>query len=276
MKKLIVGSLLSVAALANQPALKIDTHTASEAGFVVNSHLIQGEREAILVDAQFTRSEAKKVVDLIKKSKKTLTTIFITHGHPDHYFGLEIIAKAFPKAKVLGAPGTIADIKATAQGKIDYWGKIYKDDLTKTIPKVNEFTGKTLQLEKETIEIVELGAGESEHASVLYVPSLKALIAGDMISGDVHLWLAENRPAGWLENLGQIRKDLKVEAVYSGHGKSGDQSLLDVNEGYINHFVNVTKAKATKKEAADEINKKYGTYLLPIILDLSLDAAGKK
>ena len=63
--------------------LKIETYTASEAGFVVNSHLIEGTKEAILVDAQFTESDAKKAVEMVRRSGKALTCKISSDGsHP--------------------------------------------------------------------------------------------------------------------------------------------------------------------------------------------------
>lgn len=199
MKLLALALVASTAAMAAN--LKITTHTAGDAGFVVNSNLISGEKEAILVDAQFTNSEAKKVVELVKKSGKRLSTIFVTHAHPDHYFGLEVLKKAFPKAKILAAAETIAEIKATSQGKLDYWTKAYGKEMPSKVVLPSEVQGDSLSVDGEKIQLVKLGPGESETATALYVPSLKTLLAGDLAFGNVHLWLAENRPDAWVASL---------------------------------------------------------------------------
>ena len=69
--------------------------------------------EAILVDAQFGKSQAEKVVEKIRASGKKLTTIYISHGDPDYYFGLETIKAVFPDAKVVATPPTVDHIKET-------------------------------------------------------------------------------------------------------------------------------------------------------------------
>lgn len=276
MKTGILSQLISVALLAATiqatPAVEISSFTANEAGFSVNSHLIEGQKEAILVDAQFTRSQAKEVVKKVKATGKTLTTIFITHAHPDHYFGLEILKKEFPKAEVFAAPETVKEIEATGKGKLDYWKGIYKEDLTDTVPIVQAFSGNHLKVENETIELVKLGKGESETATVLYVPSKKALLTGDMAYGNVHLWLAEDRPNEWLANLRDIKKTLNIEKVYSGHGQNGSRELLEVNAGYIRDFIQATEKPTTVEAAKAKMVERYKGYLLPIILDLSLSA----
>lgn len=53
----------------------------------MNSYLVLGDKEALVVDGQFFKADATKVVDLIKASGKTLTAVFLTHAHPDHYYG---------------------------------------------------------------------------------------------------------------------------------------------------------------------------------------------
>jgi len=89
-------------AAAAQPALTLDVYNpGTSAIFPVSSVLVSGEKEAILVDAQFGKSQAEQLVEKIRASGKQLTTIYISHGDPDYYFGLDTLTQAFPKAKVL-------------------------------------------------------------------------------------------------------------------------------------------------------------------------------
>src|ERR1043165_1257306 len=96
--------------------------TASPGGFLVNSTLVAGEKEAVLIDAQFDLADAHRLIAAILESKKTLTTVYITHGHPDHYFGLAAIKQAFAKAKLVPHPAALAEIKKTWQAKLKQWG----------------------------------------------------------------------------------------------------------------------------------------------------------
>jgi glyoxylase-like metal-dependent hydrolase (beta-lactamase superfamily II) len=102
------------------PAATLDAkvYTASPEGFLVNSTLVTGAKDAILIDAQFTLADAHRVVAWVIESKKNLTHVYITHSHPDHYFGLEVIKQAFPKAKIVALPATVARIKKTAKAKL--------------------------------------------------------------------------------------------------------------------------------------------------------------
>ncbi len=279
MKNWILTNIITTVALATSatatPELKVTSITANESGFSVNSHLIEGQKELILIDGQFTRSQAREVVSKVKSTGKKLTTIFVTHAHPDHYFGVEILKKEFPQVKVLAAPETVKEIEATGKGKLDYWKGIYKEDLTDTVPVVTAFNGKVLMLDNQAIEIMKIGKGESETSSALYIASLKALFTGDMAYGNVHLWLAENRPSEWISNLSEMKKSLNIEKVYTGHGTNGTAEILDVNARYIQDFMQATELPTTAEKAKAKMLSKYGKYLLPVILDLSLGARVK-
>lgn len=250
-------------------ALTVQTFTASEPGFLVNSHLILGSKDAILVDAQFTRSEAKKVAALVKESGHNLTTIFVTHGHPDHYFGLEVLKAEFPSAKLLTSPGSLADMQATAKGKQEYWKGIYKEDLLDQVVFPEAFSGEELDLEGQKIKILPLKEGESSHASVLYIPSTKALFTGDAVYSGVHLWLAEQHVDGWIKTLDELGK-LNIATVYPGHGPVGNKDLLKANTAYIKAFQNAVKNSKTKADAVAKLTKLYPDAKLPIILDISV------
>lgn len=252
--------------------LAIETYTASAAGLLVNSHLVKGEREAILVDAQFTRSEAGRLVEQVRASGRRLKTIFVTHAHPDHYLGLEVLQKAFPDARIVTTPEVIADIVATAPAKIEYWKAVYKDDLADAFVRPVPVTPDDLRLEGIPLEMIPVDHGESEHAVALYVPTLGALVSGDLVYGDVHLWLAEGRADGWLRNLSSVgRRDIR--RVLSGHGVSGGPELLDANREYIEAFVHATESGETREAAVAAMAARYPGYALPVVLDLSVGAA---
>ena len=90
--------------------------------FSVSSVLIEGRHDAILVDAQFGASDARKLVERIRASGKQLTTIYISHGDPDYYFGLATVQDAFPQARIVATAQTVAHIRQTQAGKLAYWG----------------------------------------------------------------------------------------------------------------------------------------------------------
>src|SRR4051812_14491810 len=95
-----------------QTKLDLRVHTGhGQVGYDVNSTLICGEKDMIVIDPQFSLSEAHKLAAEILESKKNLTTIYITHPHPDHLFGLAVLHQAFPQAKILALPATVAGAK---------------------------------------------------------------------------------------------------------------------------------------------------------------------
>lgn len=268
----IAATLVNATACATyKPAksLEIQTHTAKDSGFVVNSHLILGQKEAILIDSQFTREEAGKVVEMIKNSGRKLKEIYITHGHPDHYFGLEILSKNFPTARILARKKVIEVIKETGPGKLSYWKGLYGDALTDKIVMPIAFEGDSLTLDGQKIQILNLGAGESGHDTAIYIPQSKSLISGDAVYSKVHLWLAEERPENWMANLIDLNK-LEVNKVYPGHGPVGDKNLLTVNMKYIQDFKKSLIESNDLTEVKGEMISKYPDYQLPIILELSL------
>jgi glyoxylase-like metal-dependent hydrolase (beta-lactamase superfamily II) len=278
MKKLMI-TILGVAAAfsyaggsAKATVLPIETYTAVDAGFAVNSHLILGQKEAILVDAQFTRSEARKVADKIRQSGRTLKQIFITHGHPDHYFGLETLLAQFPTAQAITTPEVLADIRATAQGKLDYWKPIYKDEVPDKIVMPVSTDASALTLDGQRLEIVKVGPGESEHLAMLYLPGSGALLSGDLAYHQVHLWLAENRPEAWLSNLDEVRRIGGLRAVYPGHGATHDVAILDEDRAYIESFVAITRESKDKAAALKALEQRYPNYRLPVIAELSVAA----
>ena len=122
---LAAAAFATATAGATAAPLTLEVFNPGEAAiFPVASVLVKGEKDAVLVDAQFSRTEAEKLAAQIKASGKRLTTIYVSHGDPDFYFGLDVLKAAFPQARIVARGTTIAAMEKKAQAKVTYWGPI--------------------------------------------------------------------------------------------------------------------------------------------------------
>src|SRR3954469_25695275 len=140
-------------------ALQLETHTASPEAFSVTSTIVSGEHEALLVDAQFALPEAAALAERIRATGKELTTIYVTHWHPDHYFGLPAVLAEFPNARVVTLPENVERIRASVAGKVAQWkplvGALIPDE-----PVIPQPLDGELELEGERLPIVLVGQGD--------------------------------------------------------------------------------------------------------------------
>lgn len=211
-----LGLLAAAGAALAQP-LTLDTYNPREtAVFPVSSTLISGEKDAILVDAQFSNREAQALVERIRASGKRLTTIFISHGDPDFYFGLDVLTRAYPEAKVLATPATVAYIEKTRAPKLAYWGPILKDSAPARTLVPEALQGNQLELEGQRIDVV---GHDLQHTS-LWIPSIKAVVGGVLTSANIHLWVADAQSAtarqNWLKSLDELEA-LQPTTLIPGH-----------------------------------------------------------
>ena len=102
-------------------SLKYRIFLHSYLGFNSNSTLIYGEKDAVLVDASQLLSDSYKMAGEILRMRVNLTHIYVSHFHPDHHFGLQVLHFAFPNAKIVALPLSVTDIVFTSSDKVDMW-----------------------------------------------------------------------------------------------------------------------------------------------------------
>lgn len=232
---------------------------AGEKGFYRAPVLISGTSEALLIDGGFTYPDGRAVVEAIKATGKKLSTIYISQSDPDYYFSLKPIKEAFPDARVLAAPETVAAIKANVEKKLAAWGPQLKENGPQTLADVvipDAFDGKTLTLDGETIEIIN--AEGLANRRYLFVPSLNAVFGGVLIFAGVHVWTADTQAKeqrlAWLATLDKIaaRKPTIVVAGHMTPESATDLSGIAHTKAYLLAFEEeLAKAKdsATLKAA---------------------------
>lgn len=266
------ASLLTLATTAMAQPLTLDVYNPGDkAVFAVTSTLISGERDVILVDAQFSTREAQELVERIQASGKNLTTIFISHGDPDFYFGLDTLTRAFPKAKVLATAETIAYIEKSRAPKLAYWGPILKDTAPARTVVPHALQGDHLMLEGQRLELV---GHDPKHTS-LWIPSIKAVVGGVLTYANIHPWIADAQTPQarqtWLKSLDELEA-LQPKTLVPGHFMG--QAKLNLDDlRFTRNYLNDLEAalpKAKNSQALIEAMKaKYPDLLDASSLELS-------
>jgi glyoxylase-like metal-dependent hydrolase (beta-lactamase superfamily II) len=270
----LATAALAFAAHASAADLTLDVYNPGEAAiFPVTSVLVSGAKDAILVDAQFGKGQAEQLVQKIRASGKHLTTIYISHGDPDYYFGLDTLTAAFPDAKVLAPQPVVDHINATVAGKLEFWGpKMGADKPAKTIvPQVLQ--GHSLTLEGKQLDVIGLDGPQPDRSFVW----IKAVVGGVVVAQNIHVWMADTQGAqshkDWLATLQRI-ENLKPRTVIPGH-YLGTPSVASVTftADYIKAFdVETAKAKDSAALIA-AMKKRYPTLADESSLELSAKVA---
>ena len=164
-------------------------HTGrGQVGYDVNSTMIIGERDMLVIDPQFSLSEAHKLAAEILESKKRLVTIYSTHAHPDHLFGLAVLKQAFPEAKIVALPATVNAAKTGWPARQKFWVATYGNNIPGPEPVLpEELATPVLTLEGEEFPITGgVQGADGPGNSFVWVPSLKAVITGDIVFDRVY------------------------------------------------------------------------------------------
>jgi glyoxylase-like metal-dependent hydrolase (beta-lactamase superfamily II) len=253
---------LALPAAAQEGPLRLKVVTSSEGSLYANFTMIMGEKELVLVDAPFTRSDAHRLVAEILETGLELKYLYITHDHPDHFFSMEVIMQAFPNVTVIAAPAVVADIWRSIPLKMERWGPLLGNNGPRfpTAPEIWE--GETFELEGHEIRILGPMQGDHHNATALYVPSLDALIGGDLVFHGVHLWLGEMLPAqyqGWIDSMDKLIA-LQPEVVVAGHkipGWGDDASALTFTREYLVEFSRLAKVSGSSEELIAAVRARY-------------------
>ncbi len=239
-------------AAAAQPALKLDVFNPGEAAiFPVASVLVTGSKDAVLIDAQFSRAEALKLAERIRASGKRLTTIYISHGDPDFYFGLDVLQEAFPEASIVATSHTIAAMRAKGAAKVAHWSPILKENAPRRIVYPQALKGDTIRLEGRSLKV----SGATPARSYVWIPSIKAVVGGVVVFGDLHVWSADTQSLAsrrqWQATLDGI-DSLGPKVVVPGHFKPG-MSLSPGSVGFTRDYLTRFESEAAKAANSAEL-----------------------
>jgi len=205
--------------------------------------LISGERDAILVDTFLSAQQSRELLDWVFESGENLVTIYVTHAHGDHFFGLKLLLDRFPNAKAVATAPVVASIQnqITPDFMRSFWEPRFPGQLPSQLTAPEVLDGDIFYLEGEALKVVELGHTDTSHSTALHVPSIGLVISGDCVYNDTHLYLAECDAKArdeWLQALDRI-ESLHPKAIVAGHGVLDPDSSprhIDETRRYLRDF----------------------------------------
>jgi glyoxylase-like metal-dependent hydrolase (beta-lactamase superfamily II) len=211
-----------------------------------------------------TIEQAAALVEWVAASGKNLTTIYITHGHGDHFFGLGALLNRFPKARAVATPDVVEAMRRQASPEFvsNFWEARYPGQIPEHLAIAEELKGNVIELEGHDLLVVEVGHTDTEHTTCLHVPSAGLVVAGDAVYNDVHLYLAESNAETrreWIAALDTI-ESLKPVAVIAGHKKpevKDSPRTIGESRQYIRDFDRLARMTITARELYDEMLQLY-------------------
>jgi glyoxylase-like metal-dependent hydrolase (beta-lactamase superfamily II) len=244
----------------------------------MSSTLISGKKDAVLVDIPTTSQQGATLANWVADSGKRLTTVYITHGHGDHFFGTSTFLARFPNVKVVAVPAVVKAMQQQASPDVvSFWKSMFPGQIPDRLVIAEELDGNAIDLEGHDLTAVELGHSDKDDTTCLHVPSIGLVVAGDAVYNDVHLYLAESDPQRrreWISALDKI-ESLKPRAVIAGHKRPGTNNgpeTIEETRQYIRDFDMVAGRTSTPGELYDEMLKLYPERLNRFILWSSASA----
>ncbi len=257
-----LGTTCAQAAEADRPPLTYDVIRTSEISLNANITLISGEKEAVLIDVPFSRADALRVAADVLDSGKTLKAILITHDHPDHFFGLDVLHSEFPDAEIIAAPVVVTDMTRSVPIKFERWSEQLGANAPRLPVIPAAMDSDTFLLEGYPLKVIGPMQGDHVRSTVIWDEGSRTLVAGDAIYNGMFVWLGEHTPdryVAWLGVLDQLEA-MKPQRVIAGHTRpdlSNDNASIEWTRNYITYFAEASRKAATSAQMQEIIRARF-------------------
>jgi glyoxylase-like metal-dependent hydrolase (beta-lactamase superfamily II) len=234
----------------------------------VTSTLIFGARDAVLVDALTTIREATALADWVELHERRLTTIYITHGHPDHFLGLPVMLDRFPHARAVATAGTVEQMRQqTTPEALNHGERArYPGQIVDTIALAEPLDAGHFELEGRPLEVIETGHTDGVDTTSLHVPDLDLIVSGDVVYNHCHMYVgattAESR-GEWIAALDRLAA-LNPAAVVTGHKdptQGNPPTVLAESRDYIEYYGQLREQALPDQELFDAMVSRYPDWV---------------
>jgi len=239
--------MLGTITLTRRNEVPIHTYTSPEAGWLVNTHIIELPTQLLVVDAQYTLTFASEVVRYAETLQKPITRVYISHYHPDHLLG----AAAF-SAPLYALAEVIAKIDAVGDRVASEEHEKHPDAIPAHAEKPSQTVNPGLvTIDGLRLEFLRLQLAETENALMIALPDHGILIAQDFLYHGVHVFLGERAFDTWIHMLQEF-KMLPYDLLLAGHGAPGGPEIYDEMIQYLSF----AKEALAKSSSGDDLKER--------------------
>jgi glyoxylase-like metal-dependent hydrolase (beta-lactamase superfamily II) len=240
-------------------------------GSPVASTLIYGSADAVLTDPAFTTEQARELGDWVASKGRNLTGIFITHGHGDHWFAADLLAERFG-ACIVASAGTIAQMHVGVAARPFLWDRVYPGIPPAAVTAVT-VPDNRFSLEGHDLVIVEVGHSDTDDTTVLHVPDLGLVVAGDVIYNGAHLYIGESMLVDglqpWRDAIDKVEALGPLEIVAGHQNKELDddaERTIAETRRYLDDADELLQTKHTAVEFFNAMIERYPNHLARTVL----------
>ncbi len=233
----------------------------------ITSTLIFGEYDAVLVDAMGTVAEAEALADWVALHNRNLETIYITHAHFDHFYGLSILLGRFPRARAIATPKTVNAMQMSFTPPVERLARrLFPGQVPTKLVSPEPYEGDTFTLEGHEIRIIEQGRTDSSDSTSLYIPSIGLIVAGDVVYNQCRMYVGDTTPESrknWIADLDRLAA-LNPTTVVAGHKKPGapdSPSAIQDTKRYLEDFDRLQKTATSDQGLFDQMTELYPDWV---------------
>jgi glyoxylase-like metal-dependent hydrolase (beta-lactamase superfamily II) len=247
---------------ATRPGLSRDIPPGLESLMWVSNSatLIYGQREAVVVDTFLTREHSVKLADEIAASGRNLKYIYVTHGHGDHCFGINVLKQRFPNVRAVATASVVDGIAKQIEPAIleGFWRARFPGQIPDDPGTAESLDGASIELEGNRLVPIETGYTDTAETTSLLVPSIGLIVAGDVVYNGIHPYLAETTRASrlqWIRALDALGA-LAPRAVVAGHkipDHDDDPQNIAATRRYLRDFIRIDQETDTARALFDRM-----------------------
>jgi glyoxylase-like metal-dependent hydrolase (beta-lactamase superfamily II) len=231
------------------------------------STLIFGENDAVLVDAMTTVAEAEALAAWIALHNRNLETIYITHAHFDHFYGLSILLDRFPDARAIATPRTVNAMQMFLSPQVERLARrMFPGQVATKLVAPEPYERDTFTLEGHELRILEEGRTDSVDSTSLHVPSIGLIVAGDVVYNQCRMYVGDTTPESrknWIADLDRLA-ELNPRIVVAGHKKPGapdSPSAIQDTKRYLEDFDRLQKTATSDEDLFDQMTALYPDWV---------------